>query len=179
MARFAWRTGAARVAIRAGLLAALALVGTLRATDPARAESRPPAGPAPAPRVAAVRAAIERSNATALEALKKGDAKAYAARFEPQGELLQVSGKIVRGRAAIEQWFANQVTELGRVREGEIRTRDVFVLGSIAYETGRHALTFEQRGVPSATLEGRYVAVWRRSPKRGWQVLRSIEVPKD
>ncbi len=148
---------------------------------PAVSLAEPPVvrGSKPSPRVAAVRAAIERSNAAAIEALTKGDGKLYASRFVPEGELLQVSGRVIRGRPDIEQWFSNQITELGTLHAGEIKTRDVFVLGSIAYETGRHKLTFEQRGVPSATLEGRYVAVWRRDSKGGWKVLRSIEVPRD
>ncbi len=167
---------------RSSILAALALGAAFAAVSTPAAQAEPPvvSGARKDPRVATIRAAIERSNAVAIEALKMGDAKLYGARFVPAGELLQVSGRVIRGRADIEQWFSNQVTELGTLHEGEIVTRDVFPLGAtLAYETGRHKLTFAQRGVPSATLEGRYVAVWKRGPDGRWKVLRAIEVPRD
>lgn len=168
------RTALARVlGLHVLLLLAFFCLGVAHAEPPVASGSKR------SPRVAALRAAIEHSNQVALEALRKGDGKLFASRFVPEGELLQVSGRVIRGRADIQQWFSNQVTELGALHEGEIKTRDVFPLGSIAYETGRHKLTFEQRGVPSATLEGRYVAVWRRARDGSWKVLRWIEVPRD
>ena len=126
-----------------------------------------------------VRRAIESLNARYLDYAKQGSAAGLASLYNEEGTLLQVSGKIIRGRKAIGRFMEAQFKELGTLIQGTLATRDVFVLGGIAYETGSYRLTYGREGQPGPTLEGSYVHVWKLQPTGAWKIYRDVNQPKE
>ena len=125
------------------------------------------------------REAIEARYGRYLESAKREDAAGLASLYTLDGTLLQVTGKIIRGRADIRQYLENRFDNLGVLMDGSIRVRDVFVLGAVVYETGTDTLTFGRDGQAGPTLAGQHVRVWRRARDGTWQIFRDVEVPKD
>src|SRR5688500_13468482 len=58
------------------------------------------------PDTAALRRALERVNALELDAIQRGDARAAAGFFAEDAVLLPPDGRVLRGRAAIEAYWA-------------------------------------------------------------------------
>ena len=141
-----------------------------------------PAGAAPPDAKQAARAAreaIEARYGRYLESAKREDAAGLSSLYTFDGALLQVTGKIIRGRADIRQYLENRFDNLGVLMDGSIRVRDVFVLGGVVYETGTDTLTFGRDGQAGPTLAGQHVRVWKRARDGSWQIFRDLEVPKD
>src|SRR5207247_10782340 len=119
-----------------------------------------PAGAAPPAAKQAARAAreaIEARYRRYLESAKREDAAGLASLYTLDGTLLQVTGKIIRGRADIRQYRENRFENLGVLMDGSIRVRDVFVLGAVVYATGTDTRTFGRGGQARPTLAGRHV----------------------
>jgi uncharacterized protein (TIGR02246 family) len=154
--------------LAAALLASLALAGLAGASLP---NAKQAAG--------AARKAIETCYSRYLESAKREDPKGLASLYAVDGTLLQTSGKIIRGRADIQQYMENRFHELGVLMDGSIRVRDVFVLGGMVYETGTDTLTFGRDGQAGPTLAGQHVRVWKRARDGTWRIFRDLEVPKD
>src|SRR4051794_36761073 len=92
-----------------GLAVALA-IGVLSARDNPEPVPKQPADPRPAADEQAIRAASREFAA----AFNKGDAKAVAALWTDQGECHDTGGEMTRGRAAIEQAFAEHFRDSPR-----------------------------------------------------------------
>jgi uncharacterized protein (TIGR02246 family) len=148
-----------KFAALAAALACLALVGPVRADDPG-----------------AVRKAVDAGNAGFLAAWKAGDAKAFAALFDEEGALLETGGTVVHGRDAIRRAMAETFEKI-RMTEGTITTTDVFVMGDLAYETGRYRFAMKAPDKGPRTVSGRYVELWKRQADGSWRMYRDIGLP--
>jgi uncharacterized protein (TIGR02246 family) len=97
----------------AGVAAAVTLFSSLRsqselkAQAAATAQPEKPAAQAPAPNRAADEAAIRANVAAFVQAFNAKNAKAIAALFVPEGQIVSKDGDVSEGRAAIEQTFAD------------------------------------------------------------------------
>jgi len=110
----------------------------------------------------AARAAIDVGNRRYLEALIAGNASGFAALYEPDGvQMPSWNSPIVRGRAAINTQTAADLKTITYLH-GDIKTANVAVFGSVAYETGSYSFTYRQKGKQPATTTGRYFVVWQR-----------------
>ncbi len=134
--------------------------------------------PASAEDSAAARRAIDAGNDGYIAAWKARDAAAFAALFAPDGALLQTSGRMIRGREAIRERMAAVMQKVGMV-EGTIMTRDVFLFGDTAYETGKWRFTMVGEDGKAEPDSGHYVEVWRRQPGGEWKMWRDIGVAND
>ncbi len=162
MAHRSVRTGRPRAAI---------LLLSLVACAHAPASSKPEADPA-----APVRAAIAAANAEFAQALLRGDAKAMAATFTEDGEIVPTNERgFVEGREAIEAYQAKRL-EGRRYLEVEITTVHLGTSGDLAWETGVTRATIQQaQGAPVA-VTGRYLAVWKRGADGTWRIRVDLPV---
>ena len=124
----------------------------------------------------AVMAAIERGNAEYIAAFAQPDAQAFARVYDPQGARFESDGRMIRGRDAIAADFTDFVNRVGPVTV-TIKTDDLWVVDSTAYETGRWTYTYTPPGVPTRTIGGRYVTVWKKQPDGGWRITADMGVP--
>jgi uncharacterized protein (TIGR02246 family) len=142
----------------AGLLAA-AVTGFLVAQDRPAADK--PAGDARAADEAAVR---EASQALA-RAFEKGDARAVAACWTPEGEYVDDNGNHIRGRAALEKAYAGFFAKRPELKV-ESKTTAVRFLGR---DTAAEEGTFTVRAKNGPADASRYSALYVRQDGR-WLV---------
>jgi uncharacterized protein (TIGR02246 family) len=147
----------------AGTLASLAAAGIALASAAAA-----PADTASS--LSAVRRSIDAGNAKFLNALKAGDAKAYAALFAPDGiELPSGGGAVTRGRAAIAADEAESA-KASKLTGGAIHTMNVYLEDGTAYETGTYSFDIVLPGKPARTILGRYFEIWEKQSDGAWLI---------
>lgn len=134
------------------------------------------AGPRTAGEDADVRAAIAAANAEFAQALVRGDARALAAVFAEDGEIIPaMEPGFVSGRAAIEAYQAKRL-ETRRYVDAVITTTEVGVSGDLAWETGTNRVTIRQGESAPLTVTGRYLAVWKREADGRWRIRAELPV---
>jgi uncharacterized protein (TIGR02246 family) len=123
-----------------------------------------------------VRAAIAAANAEFGRALVAGDARAMAAVFTEDGEVIPaMQPGFVSGRAEIEAYNAGRL-EARRYLDVVITTVNLGVSGDVAWETGTSRVTLQQGESAPVTVTGRYLAVWKRGPDGRWRIRADLPV---
>ena len=119
-----------------------------------------------------VRAAISQNNARFMEAVSRGDARALAALYTAQAQVLPANAGPVQGPRDIEAFWAGLIQ--GGFKAGRLETLDVETGGAIAVETGRYQLTLAPPGGAQVTDEGKYLVVWHRESDGSWRIHRDM-----
>ncbi|MDX1740500.1 MAG: SgcJ/EcaC family oxidoreductase [Rhodothermales bacterium] len=123
-----------------------------------------------------VRGAIDASNDAYMEAMSIPDARAVAELYAEDGYRLVGGGEVIRGRRAILGQMGEFFTRVGPI-ETVIDTEDVWVVDSLAYETGVWTYTFTPPGDARRTIGGRYVTIWSQHPDGEWRIRMDMVVP--
>ena len=111
---------------------------------------------------------VKAGNAAYLDALVKGDSRAMGRLFTDDGLVLPENGPIVRGRAAVEKFFAPG--DGPRIVGGEIVTIELHRSGDLVYEIGHFRFDLKSASGPDPKpLSGRYLTLWRLGPD-GWRI---------
>ncbi|HQU42327.1 MAG: hypothetical protein B7Z73_08350 [Planctomycetia bacterium 21-64-5] len=154
------------------------LAGAAAAADKPRTKpnaSKPAAATSAARKSAPSRADDEKTlrklAADFVKAFNQRDAKAIAAQFAPQAEMVDLEGNVVQGREAIEKSYAEHFEEPLFHIAVEIESLR-FVGDNLAIEDGQLVLTSEDHDL---TLRNRYTAVHVREGGR-WLVASSRDV---
>jgi uncharacterized protein (TIGR02246 family) len=126
--------------------------------------------------VASARRGIEAGNAAYIAAFKQADAKALSQVYDPDGARLNEGGVVLRGRKAIADDVGQFVEKVGPVRVS-LDTKDVWLIGDSAYETGVWSYTFQPKGKAEQRIGGHYVTVWKRQADGGWKIWADVGVP--
>jgi uncharacterized protein (TIGR02246 family) len=117
-------------------------------------------------------AEIVQARATFVGALNDGDAHAAAAVYAPDARLLAPSAELLKGRGAIEAFWATGVAagisniELDVV---ELERRDGF-----AYEIGRYAIRLRPAEGGTVVEHGKYLLLHTRQADGSWR--RAVEM---
>jgi uncharacterized protein (TIGR02246 family) len=159
----------------AALAAVIPLVARLRADkDKTGAKEAPGEGQASAPEDRKEdRAAIRKSLDDFIKAVEKGDAKAVAACWAPEGEYIGDDGTVLRGRAAIQKAYA-EFFKANKSLKAEVTVESLrFVSKDTAIEEGLFKLT---KG--DETTTSRYSALHVRE-KDGWRLGVVRDWPED
>jgi uncharacterized protein (TIGR02246 family) len=114
--------------------------------------------------------ALRKSAADFARSFNAGDAKAIAAQFAPQAEMVDLDGNVVQGREAIEKSFAEHFSEPLLKVAVEIESLR-FVGDNVAVEDGHLILS----GEDDVTLRSRYTVVHVREGGQ-WLVASSRDV---
>jgi uncharacterized protein (TIGR02246 family) len=126
--------------------------------------------------VALARRGIQAGNAAYIAAFKRADANALAQVYDPEGARLNEGGVVVRGRTAIADDVGKFVGKVGPVRV-TLETKDLWLVGDTAYETGLWSYTFQPKGQAEQRIGGHYVTLWKRQPDGGWKIWADMGVP--
>lgn len=143
---------------------------------PASAASTNPA-PTDSAAVAFVRAGIAAGNAEYIRAFGAADAAGVAAVYALDGARFGPNGTVLQGRTAIRDDLARFIGRVGPVLV-TIDSRELWLVGDLAYESGSWSYTFTPPGASQRRLAGRYVTVWRRQPDGGWRIHADIGLPE-
>jgi uncharacterized protein (TIGR02246 family) len=120
-------------------------------------------------------AAIRAANADWLPALRRADARALAAPYAADGLFVSSSGEVMRGRAAVEQLYAQRLAVMARVLGGQLQHEgSVQVSDDLVYEWGRGTLSVERHDGTRSTSGGPYLTVWQRTAQGRWQIIRNL-----
>ena len=170
------------------LLLSASMVGAgVLHTREARAQATKPATAKPVPKATASSNAAVNSRADDEKALRKlaadfakayndRDAKALAAQFAPEAEMVDLDGNVIQGREAIEQSFAAQFEHPVFTIAVDIESLR-FIGNNTAIEDGHLTLTSED---DDATFRTRYTAVHVRDGGRWWVASsRDVTNPND
>jgi uncharacterized protein (TIGR02246 family) len=126
--------------------------------------------------VALARRGIQAGNAAYIAAFKRADAHALAQVYDPEGARLNEGGVVVRGRTAIADDVGKFVGKVGPVHVA-LDTKDLWLVGDTAYETGLWSYTFQPKGQAEQRIGGHYVTLWKRQPDGGWKIWADMGVP--
>lgn len=123
-----------------------------------------------------VRAAIAAANAEFARALVAGDARATAAVFAEDGQVIPAAQQgFVSGRTEIEAFNAARLAGR-RYLEAVITTVGLGVDGDLAWETGTSRVTMQQDESAPVTVSGRYLAVWQRGADGRWRIRADLPI---
>ncbi|HRD76812.1 MAG TPA: DUF4440 domain-containing protein [Hyphomicrobiaceae bacterium] len=114
------------------------------------------------------RTAIEKGGKALGEALTARNAKAAAALYTEDAMLLPPDSPIVKGRAAIEQFWGAAVAALD-LKSASLSTLDVTSVGDSAIEVGTATLL-----LPSGPANVKFVVAWKRGADGAWRLHRDI-----
>ncbi len=117
--------------------------------------------------VSASKIELGQMNRDFAAALNAKDAKAAAALYTEDAVLIPPGEPLVRGRAAIEEYWRGAI-ESGGVRDVSVETMDARSSGSLGYETGSFALTVDGPDGEAVIDRGRYIELLKRQPDGRW-----------
>jgi uncharacterized protein (TIGR02246 family) len=103
-----------------------------------------------------LQASIAAQNAKFMQAAEKGDAAALAALYTDEAWLLPPGAEMVRGRAAIEEFWASRFQRIAAI---ELTTTDLAAVSEDgAREVGASLITLRGQ---NQRLTGKYMVVWK------------------
>ena len=147
----------------ASKLGALAILAVVLAPATAAA--------AAADATAEARSAIEQANARFVKAFEQRDTAAISAMYTEDAILLPPGQEMVKGRAAIEQFWKSTMNS--GVKSAVLTTLDVTASGDLATDVGTVEMTIAAEGKPTTKAFAKYVAVWKREGG-SWKLHRDM-----
>jgi len=106
------------------------------------------------------------------DAVRAKDPDRIASLYTGNAMVLPPDGPVVRGQDAVRQLWASVIKDMG-LRDVTLKTIDLDVQDDSACEVGQATLTLEPPGGQRATVNVKYVVVWRRVGG-DWRLHRDI-----
>jgi len=103
-----------------------------------------------------------------MQTFGRGDAKAIAARYTSDGQLLPAHSDLVTGRQVIQDFWQAAI-DTG-IKTVQLDTLEVEGYGGTAIEVGKYKLGGEEEQVLD---EGKYIVIWKRENGQ-WRMHRDI-----
>jgi uncharacterized protein (TIGR02246 family) len=129
-------------------------------------------------RLAEARKAIDAGNVAWIAGQKAGNADRMAALFDKDGSQFGAKGRVVRGRKAIHDRFADGFKNNGPALDFTITTLEVWLVDDLAYESGNYTLKLQPKGKDVANYSGKYVTIWKRQSDGSWRIWVDFGVPE-
>src|SRR5713226_321614 len=128
--------------------------------------------------IAAARKAIDAGNVEWIAGQKAGDADKMASLFDRDGSQFGAKGRVIRGRKAIHDRFAENFKASGPALDFTIATLEVWLVYDLAYESGNYTLKLQPKGKDVASFAGKYVTIWKRQRDGSWKIWVDFGVPE-
>ena len=113
--------------------------------------------------------AILKEELRGLKAINGKDIAAIVSSYAPGAVIMPPNAPAVRGTAAIRKFWAKWFTTPAMKMEEMDLTFDIASGGDLAYGTGKYRITSKVARGRTVTDEGKFVDVWKRRPRAGWQ----------
>ena len=111
-------------------------------------------------------------NRQIVDALRRGDAAAFAALYTDDARLLPPNSPTLTDRQAIEAFWQG-VIDLG-ISDVTLDTVQIEELGDTAIEVGTYTLDIQPPGGDAAKDVGKYVIIWKRQADGAWKLAVDI-----
>jgi uncharacterized protein (TIGR02246 family) len=125
-----------------------------------------------------IRKAIDEGNSAWIRAFRETDSGLFVSLFDEDGAILGRNGNIVQGREKIKEHISAAMKEMGSATV-TVKTRDVWVIRELAYETGDYSYAFKPTGGSGVKTTGRYVTIWKQQADGSWKIYRDIGLPNE
>jgi uncharacterized protein (TIGR02246 family) len=129
-------------------------------------------------RLVEARKAIEAGNVEWIAGQKAGNADRMAALFDNDSSQFGAKGRVIRGRKAIHDRFADGFKTNGSALDFTITTLEVWLVEDLAYESGNYTLKLQPKGKELASYSGKYVTIWKRQRDGAWKIWVDFGVPE-
>ena len=129
-------------------------------------------------RLAEARKAIDAGNVEWIAGQKAGNADRMAALFDNDGSQFGAKGRVIRGRKAIHDRFADGFKTNGPALDFTITTLEVWLVDDLAYESGNYTLKLQPKGKDTSSFAGKYVTIWKRQRDGAWKIWVDFGVPE-
>ena len=143
-------------------------------TSFAQAKAQP--APVQAGTLEDARRAIDKGNAQWSEGWAKREAALIASLFAEDGVQLLTSGKIIKGPKEIGERQKAAMMGADPGVKVTVTTKNVWLVGDTAYETGRYKYEYTEKGKPGVD-EGQYVTAWKRQQDGSWKLIMDTGLP--
>ena len=107
-----------------------------------------------------VRSTINDTNRRFMDAISRGDADGAADVYTEFARVMPPDMAMLEGKAAARALWATVIEQMG-LRQAQLDTIELEILGDWAYEIGRYTLTIEPPGGESVEARGKYVVIWK------------------
>lgn len=115
---------------------------------------------------------VEGVRSQLVEAELRGDRSAQAALYAAHAVLLDPDGPVVEGRSEIRAGLEEFDV---RLEEFSLTSIELEIVGELAWDRGRYALTFlDSVGGARVAETGQYLMVLRKREDRGWRIAALI-----
>jgi ketosteroid isomerase-like protein len=108
-----------------------------------------------------------------IDAMRRGDAAALAARYDDGAIVVPQTSGVCRGRASIQKLFRSWLSS-ARIREFVTETKDLRILGEAAFEVGTYRMVIEDRRTGIIRDEGKFLIVYERQSNGTWLISRDM-----
>ncbi len=122
----------------------------------------------------AVRNEIQRAYGNWTEAEKRKDAEAAAALYDADAIVLPPRGELVRGQAAIMQYYQHLNFRPMRLIEATFTTIDLQVCGAVAVELSDSWGKAEVPNLGAVPFHRRGSVTWRQQDDGSWKIYRQV-----
>jgi len=129
-------------------------------------------------RLAEARKAIDAGNAEWIAGQKAGNADRMASLFDNDGSQFGAKGRVIRGRKAIHDRFAEGFKTNGPALDFTITTLEVWLVDDLVYESGNYTLKLQPKGKDTSSFAGKYVTIWKRQRNGAWKIWVDVGVPE-
>ena len=123
--------------------------------------------------VAAVRSAIDQTNAKMADALSKADTAAMFSVYDNDATVMMSGQPAWRGKSEIVT-NGTQMFNAVKLSDVKFTTGTVDIAGDFAIETGTYEMTLTEKGKKPQPDKGKYVTVWKKQADGSWKVYRDI-----
>lgn len=125
--------------------------------------------------IASAKPTILAANADWVKAMRAGDARTIAAPYAEDGVFILPDGRVLAGRAAIEQAMAQRFKPGVTITGGGLHEDGVTSVGDgLIYEWGHGGLTSRDASGQTHTSDGHYLTVWKRGASGRWEIIRNM-----
>ncbi len=127
---------------------------------------------APLPAQGTPRSQIDAVNAHFMSTFNGGNATGVGQFYSADAVLMPPNSAAVKGRAAIASTWG----EFGKMGGTNLRmhTTELVAHGDMAHEMGTYSLDIKPAKGAVMHDHGKFIVIWKRDPKAGWQLYRDI-----
>ncbi|THK34018.1 SgcJ/EcaC family oxidoreductase [Ensifer sp. MPMI2T] len=115
-----------------------------------------------------IRVIVSQANDRWNAAFNRGDAAAVAALYTPDATVLPHTHAVVKGQAAIADFWAGLIS--AGVKGHGIELLDAQAAGDVAYSSGKWWATGSGEDGRPAQFEGTIVTIWRKQNDGSWKL---------
>lgn len=131
-----------------------------------------PLGAAPPLAAQSSAAQIAAVNARFLATVNRGDGAGVGQLYATDAVVMPPNSKAISGRAGIADFWSGGVKN--GVRNVKFSSTELHANGDIAHEVGAYSVDIKPQNGAMMHDHGKYIVIWKRDPKAGWQLYRDI-----